>query len=209
MRNQLVWYLSYGSNLDRERFGYYINGGIPPGSTRSTPYPGCRNPAPPVDYCANELSYQLCFGGKSGTWGNGGIAFVKTDIKDRTLAKGYLIAKEQLEDIISQENGRDPNSRYFKIDSIIGEHHDFEIGLYNRLLLVRYTDDIPVFTITSSKDLLTNMPTIEYLRTIARGLSDTHGMLITDVVEYLITKAGIAGNYDKQTLCESLADMTC
>ena len=41
-----VWYVSYGSNMSAARFACYVEGGRPPGGTRTNP--GCRDRTPPV-----------------------------------------------------------------------------------------------------------------------------------------------------------------
>ena len=42
----LVWYVSYGSNLHRDRFQSYLEGGRMPGGLRADA--GCRDPSEPV-----------------------------------------------------------------------------------------------------------------------------------------------------------------
>lgn len=46
MTPELVWYASYGANLLRERFMFYVQGGVLKGSDRQ--YPGCRDKSEPT-----------------------------------------------------------------------------------------------------------------------------------------------------------------
>lgn len=70
----LVWYVSYGSNLMEERFHCYIKGGIPAGSNEAEK--GCRDHTLPVHNKGCELPYPLYFAKDTSKWGTGGVAFI-------------------------------------------------------------------------------------------------------------------------------------
>jgi hypothetical protein len=65
-----VWYASYGSNLQRERFMCYIEGGTPEGSAKRNE--GCRDKSEPTESRPISLNFELYFAGRSGTWGGSG-----------------------------------------------------------------------------------------------------------------------------------------
>ncbi|SDK77887.1 hypothetical protein SAMN05428985_10622 [Nocardioides sp. YR527] len=48
-----VWYVSYGSNMCRDRLGAYLLGGRPDGARRS--YVGARTPVMPIEDVAVDL----------------------------------------------------------------------------------------------------------------------------------------------------------
>ena len=50
--SEFVWYVGYGSNLNRARFMTYIEGGSIPGN--DVVHEGCADPTPPVDDVALE-----------------------------------------------------------------------------------------------------------------------------------------------------------
>lgn len=55
--NDLVRYLSYGSNILAERFQCYILGGQPPGSQKA--YEGCRDTSMPRRVKPTTINYKL------------------------------------------------------------------------------------------------------------------------------------------------------
>ncbi|TDD88169.1 histone deacetylase, partial [Actinomadura darangshiensis] len=67
-----MWYVAYGSNLYRERFGCYLSGGRPRGGARH--YTGCRDPRPARAEQPVTVPGGIYFAYTSLTWG-GGMAF--------------------------------------------------------------------------------------------------------------------------------------
>merc|ERR1712000_428846 len=72
---ELVWYLSYGSNLLEERFLCYIEGGTPPGSKSF--HSGSRDKRKPIQSKGCFLRHEMVFARESATWQNGSVAFIK------------------------------------------------------------------------------------------------------------------------------------
>ena len=102
--DHLVWYATYGSNLLRERFDCYIQGGQPAGAGNT--YKGCREKANARETRRVVLPYSLYFAERSKTWG-GAIAFIRRSISDaRTYGRMYLVTYGQFNDVVRQENGR-------------------------------------------------------------------------------------------------------
>ncbi|MGA1822587.1 MAG: hypothetical protein ACMUIG_08665 [Thermoplasmatota archaeon] len=169
MEEDLMWYLGYGSNLNRQRFLCYIKGGKPEYGTRSNS--GCTNDNLPPEDRPFKIKYRLYFGlpdGVTGTdnWGKGGVAFIDPDdVDDKwTLGRIWRITQDQYEQIRDQE-GRE---------------------WYNREILLGEVDGIPVKTITHDvkfKNLCD--PSGSYERTIIEGLMETYGMSIEEASIYL------------------------
>jgi hypothetical protein len=78
---QRIWYVAYGSNLSRERFRTYLQGGQPDGSERS--YPGCRDTSDELDSFGLLIAGGVYFAGRSSGWG-AGMAFYDPEARGRS-----------------------------------------------------------------------------------------------------------------------------
>jgi len=106
MTDNCVWYVSYGTNMLKERFMVYINGGKFRGNGKgkdNTAYPGCTVKLPPLANKPFLLPYELYYGKTSKTWNNSGVAFIDADKPGITLGRAYLITEEQFAEIQEQE----------------------------------------------------------------------------------------------------------
>ncbi len=81
-----LWYASYGSNLSRERFMFYINGGKPKFSLKEEK--GCTDKAPPLDDKPHKINHALYFAGTSAKWNNGGNCILSTKKSDSEYTLG-------------------------------------------------------------------------------------------------------------------------
>lgn len=99
-----VWYASYGSNLNKERFLAYILGKKAPGCDICEK--GCKDKTLPQDNKQIIMPYELYFAKNSSKWSGGGVCFIgnKKEDNHRTLGRMYLITKDQFLDVVSQEN---------------------------------------------------------------------------------------------------------
>lgn len=88
-KKDLIWYVSYGSNLLEERFDIYIQ------ATKSK--------LPPLMTQTKTLPYELYFAKSSSQWSDKGVAFLDIHKKGKTYGKAYLIHQDQLEDIQKKE----------------------------------------------------------------------------------------------------------
>lgn len=106
----LIWYVSYGSNVNRGRFAAYIAGGSVVGVGRT--YHGCRNQNLPAVSTAVQLPHQLYFAAIRSVWG-GATAFIDPNRDNRcaTHAVAHLITIEQFADVVVQENGGEAPGR--------------------------------------------------------------------------------------------------
>ncbi len=194
-----VWYASYGSNLSRERFGCYLRGGRPPGAARTLP--GARNGQPPADDRPLSLPGEVFFGWESPTWG-GGIAFYDAGSDGVALARAYLLTEQQFADVAAQEMHRQPGED-LDLDTVLREsRHDLGPGRYESLHLVGELEGHPVLTFTTPDPaaLQPNAPVDAYLRTIATGLRESHGLSEAETVTYLLSRRGMQPAWDAQSL---------
>jgi hypothetical protein len=73
INNSYIWYASYGSNMNLERFLCYIEGGSLKGMKKI--YLGCKNKNKPIKNKFFEITFPLYFSKYSHNW-NGGVAFI-------------------------------------------------------------------------------------------------------------------------------------
>jgi hypothetical protein len=185
-----VYYASYGSNLDRDRFLVYIEGGTPKGSTRwyRPNLGGTQGPTDDVFF--TSVDWTVTFARKSTTWlwpdeSGGGMAFLIPRNHDEPPARlrGYCIKSEQFIGVVQAENTpRDEMDSGLPLtpvpelnDAILQKHWDLPslaTRTYPRLVWLGMYKELPVLTFTCSFFL--NPPTPEYVRTIVTGLCQTH-----------------------------------
>ena len=66
MSDDLIWYASYGSNMDAGRLRRYLEGGAPPGATLVQP--GARDASSPRDVRPVELAGLATWWYRGGPW---------------------------------------------------------------------------------------------------------------------------------------------
>ena len=109
-----VWYVAYGSNLNRDRFMKYIAGGIVAATGRR--HVGCRKHTPPSGDQAFEFAGGLYFAQLESHWG-GGVAFVDLEMLERrVLGRAYRVLTDQFLDILWQENDDNPRAPRLRLD---------------------------------------------------------------------------------------------
>jgi hypothetical protein len=186
-----VWYVSYGSNMSQARLACYIEGGCPPGGTRSNP--GARDPRPPRHSLGVELPGSVYFAGESRQWG-GGIAFYDHATPGPAAARAYLVTAGQFADIAAQEMYRVPDPED-PIEEIVlgglgpdveGRHH-VGPGHYETLVEVGRIGGAPMLTFTAPHgiDHVEHAdPSPAYLATLATGLREGHAWDQREVDRY-------------------------
>ena len=205
---ELVWYVSYGSNLHRARFRSYLEGGRMPGGLRADR--GCRDPAPPRADTALHLPFPLYFSGESRVWG-GGVAFLDHDPHAdtrRTYARGYVITGEQFEDLVAQESKRD----HAAVDWA-ALRRDGRVtvgpGRYDLAVVVGDRDGLAMITFTHPAPQAANplaAPVVGYLHTLAGGLRDAHGLDDAAIADYLVDHPGARGAWTAAALLDALGE---
>jgi len=197
---EYVWYAGYGSNLFKDRFFCYIKGGRPEGS--KTTETGCRDNTLPIRELPVTLNYELYFAKKSTRWG-GGIGFIRInkDKENVAYANMYLITKEQFCDVVKQETKSDENVNIdfnlcIKKGGVV-----FKPGsTYGNLIYVGTKDEYPIFTFTNEKNLEATKPSLAYLKMIAAGLVASHKLTQNQIIDFLLARPGVTGNYTREEL---------
>lgn len=167
-RNEKVWYACYGSNLNAERFRYYIEGGDCPYNGRN--YPGCADQTLWTDSRTRTFAGELYFGNESRTWDGKGVAFFDPEANGTVIMRLYLITRGQLLDVQDQE----------------GLSGDW----YGWLVPLGEADAIPVYTFTSESRRPANPPSEAYLAVIREGLVEGCGLSEAEADAYLSAAIG-------------------
>ncbi|WP_210605213.1 DedA family protein [Brevibacterium oceani] len=176
MSNTHVWYVSYGSNMARDRLACYLQGGRPPGA--HVTYPGARDGTLPGEEAGVELPGRIYFAGESKVWG-GGMAFYDHTLTGPTPAKAYLISAEQFADVAAQEMHRRPSPggplETLVFDLPVGASHSVGPGGYETLLVVDDVDGVPMVTFTAahgSGEVEHTQPSEPYLAMLRTGTAE-------------------------------------
>lgn len=174
-----VWYVSYGSNMSRQRLACYLEGGCPPGSSKQ--HPGARDPRPPRRAVGVELPGTVYFAGHSSQWG-GGVAFYDHSTPGPSFGRAYLVTVGQLADIVAQEMHRVPEPgdpvEEVVLGGLDGGRHHAGPGHYETLVEVGRIDGTPMLTITAphgAGHVPHTAPAGAYLALLAEGLREAHG----------------------------------
>lgn len=115
--NNLIYYVSYGSNMLEERFLCYIKGGKCRYNNRN--YDGCKNKCFPIKSKSIIIPYNMYYSKSSSSWGNKPVSFLNYEIKGFAYARAYLITKEQFEEVQKQE-GESWYGKQIELDLIDG-----------------------------------------------------------------------------------------
>jgi hypothetical protein len=104
-------------------------------------------------------------------------------------ARAYLIAWEQLEDVVAQENGR-PTTRIDLEPGELAAGHSVRLGTgrYDNLVFLDTFEEGPVVTITSPATMAEaplDAPSPAYLKVMITGLRESHAMSDGSLVAYL------------------------
>jgi len=182
--SDLVWYVSYGSNMAAARLACYLEGGCPPGASRRQP--GARDATPVRGDTAVELPGTVYFAGESPTWG-GGVAFYDPATPGRAAARGYLVTAQQFADIASQEMHRHPDADHDLSEVLETGRLVVGPGRYETMLCVGEREGAPMLTFTapSRQDHLLAPPSPAYLVMLSQGLRETFGWAETEIADYL------------------------
>lgn len=200
--SEYVWYVCYGSNLSRDRFLAYIQGGKVKGNYIKEK--GCRDKTLPIKEKNITINNELYFSSKSLKWNNQGVAFVNpvSDSRVKTLAKAYLITMEQFIDVTNQENGNSLKPKAIKRavrkSLSLGNANINNTSKYGKILYLGQSESYPMFTFTSLKMEEPIAPSCKYLKMISSGLKDSYGLELPEICEYFNKAKGV--NYSPETL---------
>lgn len=204
MAESLVWYASYGSNMDASRMMCYIRGGTPKGAFHK--FKGCSNISDPIETRPISLDYTLYFAGQSKVRG-GATAFIDYSMYNpaSTYGRAYLITLSQFEEVSAQESSRpkvsiDLAALKQKGNIILGN------GKYDNLLCVGVHNNILEVTCTSPFQVFDESyapPLLPYAQTIANGLREAHGLNNLSVAKYLLACGGVSQAWTVDSLYKS------
>lgn len=202
----LVWYVAYGSNLDRDRLLTYLEGDHHRGPAST--HDGARDRRPPLADAAHPLGLDVFFAGRSTRW-DGAVAYCDHAARGPgpVLGRRWLLRRSQLEDLVRQEN-RHPDPVPVDLDRCHRAGHlDVVGGRYGRVVWLGEVDGVPAVTATCARPTTPEGPAgVAYLRTIARGLAQSWGLDHTAAARYLAARRGNAGRLDPAALAAALAD---
>lgn len=163
MEEKYVWYASYGSNILKERFMCYIQGGYCHYNKRF--YKGCSDKSAPLEDRPIEIPYGLYFGNESSAWEGGGVAFIdpQPNTGKKTLGRMYLITEEQFDEVHQQEgNGA---------------------NWYGEVLELGTADGYKIKTFTCKERRPANRPSGEYHLVLSRGLKETYPDMDDEMID--------------------------
>ena len=202
-----VWYASYGSNINQDRFHAYIFGEIPPGGTVSEV--GCRDQSLPLREENVMIDFPMFFGKRSGRWNHQGVGFIDTtsDPDRPTYGRMYLITKEQYLDVVRQEN----NDLSLEIDfEQLERDGEFVIDpakMYGKVLNVGEKEGRPIYTFTHPdriKDEERIAPSATYLKVIGAGIREAFEISKEELVDYYMLRDEVAEVYSREKLVNLL-----
>ncbi|WP_180960135.1 hypothetical protein [Neobacillus cucumis] len=201
MNESFVWYASYGSNINTDRFLCYIKGGKPEGSSKVET--GCKDPSLPIDSLTFILKYPLYFAKEAAKWESQGVAFIGLNEEPGcvTYSKKYLITAEQFIDVVRQENnGIEIN---FDLNEVIkyGTKVFRPNAWYGNIVYLGEEKGYPIFTFTAPWDMNEiewKKPSHPYLKTIIKGLKEDYTN--KEIYHYFQSKQGIKGKYTDDEL---------
>ena len=146
-----VWYVSYGSNMLKERFMCYIKGGECRFNGRH--YRGCDDRTPPVKSFAVSIPHSMYFGYSSGSWDGSSVSFLEPEEGGSCMGRAWLITRAQFERVHTQEGA--------------GENW------YNLPLSLGTIDGIEAVTFTHDTKYEETEPSEIYLDVVKRGMRET------------------------------------
>ncbi|MEP7369540.1 MAG: histone deacetylase [Dermatophilaceae bacterium] len=196
----LVWYVSYGSNMCAGRLAAYLQGGRPPGASRT--YPGARDRQPPRADVAVWLPGGIYFAGQSSVW-TGGTASYDPSLPGRAPARAYLLTLGQFSDVAAQEMHAAPGADLDLAEVLAAGRAGVGPGRYQTLLCAGNRGGYPLLTFTCPTALAaaeTTRPAAAYLRMLAAGLAEAHGWSMAQIVGYLFALPGVVGGWTPEML---------
>lgn len=198
----------------------YIDGEERPGYPKEQGC-NCSHELPRYDVPVT-LQHSLYFAGRSSRRTEPtSAAFIGLERGDQlTYARAYLVRADQFTEIIEQEN-KNVEKEDIRIDietarrvghsrMVLPKLDEYNRlvpqGWYDELIWVDDREGVPMLTFTASRWWPRyGKPSEQYLRTIYRGLRDSHKFTLDLAVAYLSDKPGISKKYRVDSLKTALA----
>lgn len=170
-KEELIWYVSYGSNMLLERFRYYLEGGSFRGLGRHQKE--CTDRRLPRRKKKVTIPFDMYYGGKSGSWEGKGVSFLDTTKPGKAYGVAYLVTKTQYQHILREENG--------------GNEPDEDTSWYGLPVRLKDIEGIPAMTFTSKRVKAKNDAGALYKSVLLEGLLENYPnvekTLLEDYVE--------------------------
>jgi hypothetical protein len=201
---EMIWYVSYASNMCANRLNCYLAGGTPVGALHT--HSGCRDRRPPRQAAGHILAGGVYFAMESAVWG-GGRAFYDPELVGAAAARAYFITSGQFADIAAQEMGRAPGKDIDLRPVLATGRVGLGPGRYETLLHVGDLDGDPLLTFTApwhAAEVPWTVPSASYLRVLTAGLREAHSWGISRATTYLARLPGARGHWtpaDIAALC--------
>jgi len=130
------------------------------------------------------------------------MAIYDAQAEGEVAARAYLITAEQFVDILAQEMRREPGLHIDLTPVQENGWHTFGPGRYQTLGHLGIRDDFPMLTFTSADadDHPLTPPSEGYLRTMARGLHESHGWTSGQIGAYLARFPGAADAWSPESI---------
>lgn len=203
--SDLVWYVSYGSNMHADRMSCYIAGGRPAGASRT--HTGCRDTTAPRRSRGTFLPGGIYFATYSPVW-DGGRAFYDSRLPGVAAARAWLVTAGQFADIVAQEMYRAPGTD-IDLDAVLAAGHcKLGPGRYETLVYAGDIDGFPQLTFTaphSADEVEHTVPSAAYLRMLAGDLRQAHGWTLYQAASYLAALPGAATSWTADTVTAACA----
>lgn len=147
---EYVWYVAYGSNINKERFMRYIN--------------GCSDQTEPVAEKSYHIPYSIYFAGVSKTWDNKGVAFLDVTKPGSAFGKAYMVTESQFEEIQIAEGSKYTNKVFLgEMEGIpsytftteeLHEECNRPSDAYLKTILEGLVDTYPEYTVEEMEEYL-------------------------------------------------------
>ncbi|XP_077222895.1 histone deacetylase 5 [Tasmannia lanceolata] len=199
-----VWYGSYGSNMWKERFLCYIEGGQVMGMQK--PCSGSADKSLPKEIMWKKVPHCLFFAqSHTHTWGAGGVAFLhpESQVGDEAYMCMYKITLEQLNDVLLQENCsfHYTESPLFDLSALdfVAKNKSMQLdalkgGWYSNVIYMGTEQDLPILTMTCPLSDIENFksakipmcaPSKDYKNTLVKGLVEGKQLSEVDAADYV------------------------
>ncbi|WP_406290302.1 hypothetical protein [Embleya sp. NBC_00896] len=202
-----VWYISYGSNMNQERFRYYIEGGTPPGSTKL--HQGSIDQTPIRESRPVIMPGGIFFGDhKSLNW-NAAVSFYDPNLPGEMPAVAHRVTQKQFSDLTLQEMDRVPEREPdLDMGRLLRDGHlKVADGWYGEVRVVGHIDGIPAVTFTGPSDASSvrgRPPGLAYLKMLATGLQNNFAWSPERAARYLANRPGAKGTWKARPLAKML-----
>lgn len=161
-KEDLIWYVSYGSNMLLERFRFYLEGGSFRGIGRMQEE--CSDRRLPRRKKSVTIPFDMYYGGRSSSWEGKGVSFLDTTKPGKAYGVAYLVTKTQYQHILREENGGnepDENFSWYGLQVRLKEIEGIPAMTFTSKVVKGNNDAGPLYKSVLLEGLLENYPKVE------------------------------------------------